>query len=184
MDGLLKRRARAEAEVAELDRAIPEAIADGRPDAEVRELRGRRRDAAEDAGYTGDALRVAEDRAAAAAEREAEARRRAQVREAKEAAATLVETARAVDAALAGLERAAAAHRLAALDASRALRRAGLGDDGRIGRMQRPFAKWSAWAGAPTFADMVELARTPVARRRGLEELVRNVVPAIPEGED
>ena len=181
MDRLLKRRADAEATVDEMDAAIADAIAHGRPDDEVQELRERRRDAVEDADDTGEALRVVED----LEERRAATERRAELRgrraEATEKAEVLVESARAVDEALAALETAAAAHQLAALDAARALRRAGLSDDGRIGRMQRPFAKWSAWAGAPTFAEMAEMARTPVAKRRSLESLVRNVVPAIPD---
>ena len=144
MERLLKRRADAEATVEEMDAAIAAAIARGRLDDEVRALRERRREAVEDADDTGEALRVAEDlgRRREAKERRAEIReRRAEAREKAEA---LVGSARAVDGALAALETAAAAHQLAALDAARALRRAGLSDDGRIGRMQRPFAKWSA----------------------------------------
>lgn len=180
MERLLGRRADAEATVAEMDAAIAAAIAEGRPDGEVRALRERRRDAAEDAEDVGEALRVAEDRASAEVAREARKRRAELIRDARESAEAFVASARAVDEALAALETAAAAHQLAALDAARSLRRAGLSDDGRIGRMQRPFAKWSAWAGAPTFADMAEMARTPAAKRRSLESLVRNVIPAIP----
>ena len=184
MDRLLKRRADAEATVEEMDAAIADAIAHGRPDDEVQALRERRRDAVEDADDTGEALRVVEDRERVEATREARKRRAELVREARERAEALIESARAVDGALAALETAAAAHQLAALDAARALRRAGLSDDGRIGRMIRPFAKWSSWHGAPTWAEMAEMARTPFAKRRALEGLVRNVIPSIPEETD
>ncbi len=96
------------------------------------------------------------------------------------AASEFVASAREMDQALVALEKACAVHQLLALDLARSLRKAGLSDDGRIGRMQRPFAKWSTWAAAPTFADMAEMARTPVSKRQSLESLVRNVIPAIP----
>lgn len=181
MDRLLRRRADAEATAEEMDAAIAQAIADDRPHDEVRALRERRREAVEDADDTGEALRVAEDRERAEAALESRRRRAELVREAREKAEAFLDSARMVDEALAALETAAAGHQLTALDVARALRKAGLSDDGRIGRMQRPFAKWSAWAGAPTFADMAEMARTPAAKRQSLERLVRNVIPAIPD---
>ncbi|MCG8503670.1 MAG: hypothetical protein MI755_03605 [Sphingomonadales bacterium] len=184
LDSLMKRRSDAEAEYERLDAGIAEAITDGKPDREIRKLRARRRDAAEEADDAGEALRVAEDRAAAEAATQERGRRRTARAEASKAVESYVAAARSVDSALAGLEEAAVAYRLACLDLLAALRRAGIPDDGRPARMARPHAKWSGWMSAPTWCEQAEVARTPVSKRYTLEELTRRVVPAIPEEED
>lgn len=166
--------------IEDIDGRIAAARLDGR-DKELASLRAARERLLRDAREEQDAGRVkaARDSEAADAERR---KRDADARKAARAAAdSLLQSAARVDGALSALEREIRAYRLAAVDLSTALRRAGLSDDGRIARQMSPAARWAAWAGAPTFAEIAEVPRAPAARREGLKEVTARVIPAIEE---
>ena len=181
MDVLLKKRATAEAKFEKLDAQVVSAIAKSRPMKEIAELRKRRRDALEEVDDLGEALRLTEDQLAKAEARKRQEKTKALVSEANELAHRFIETSAAVDAALAELERAAVAYRLTAMDLASGLRRAGLTDGGRIGRMASPHSRWSAWKSAPTWCELAEVARTSPPRRETLKNLSRRIVPSFPE---
>jgi hypothetical protein len=179
-EGLLERRADAERLFEEAERGIPAAVLDGNK-RELERLRGQREEALRDADELGGAIDLAAEREQQA-EEEAEAeRRRGHAERARALVGERTAAAGAVDAALAGLEAAAAEHRRLGDELARELGLADLGDGGRIARKAKQNMRWAAWNSAPTAAELMEVPFAQARRRRPLAELDATAVPRIEE---
>ncbi len=182
LDALTRRRADAERRYEEAEDGIPAALLDG-DEERARELRRARRDAAEEADDLAEALTLAERKEQERREAERAGRLREARAEAREASDRFRETSGAVDAALAGLERAVVDQRAAARDLVRALAAAGLSDGGRVERGLEPALRWAAWRSAPVTSTLAGVPWAPAPRRREMAEGAARLIPQIPEEE-
>lgn len=182
LEGLTRRRAEAERRYEEADGGIPAALLDG-DEGRARELRRARRDAAEEADDLGEALTLAERKEQERREAERARKLRKARSEARASAARFLEAGKAVDAALAELERAVSAQREEARGLAAALAAAGLSDGGRAERGLEPALRWAAWAAAPSAARLAGVPWAPVARRRSMAEGAARLVPRITDEE-
>lgn len=147
--------------------AIPAAILDGDEDS-LAGLRGERREAATEAGDLAEAIDLAAERERRAEEAEAEAERARHAEAAGQIAASRLEVAEAVDAALAGYE--AAGRELAA-----ELRLSGRDDGNRVARNAAPNLRWACHQSALRCAELLGVPRAPAHRRESLAGLERTL---------
>lgn len=171
----------AQAAAEALDQDITNALADGADEHIVADMRQRRREFVEQADDIGGAIAVLQARQNDPNENAKIANAAKARKDAKTDADAYVRSAAAVDRALVALEAAFIDMRARGSDLQRSLRQAGISDNARISNTLGPSSRWSVWANAPAFAESVNVAFTPHAKRTRLSESAKRVVPQIPE---
>lgn len=179
IDELRQKLAASGEELTELDKHIATSVVDGADDAALAKVRQRRRDLFTECEDLNQAIEIAARRAQADAAKAAEASLKERRADAARKAKDLLVAAAEVDAALANLDAAFEKLGLASLDASRALRFAGMSDDVRITNGISRSIRWATWAAAPGFAEKAEIPFANAARRKALRESVATLIPNI-----
>lgn len=172
---------RAQAAVEALDQEIANAIADGVDEEVIADMRLRRRELIEQTDDVGEALVILEKRANDPRHKLQAAIIAGGLRDAKREAETYIQSAAAVDAALASVEKSLTDLQRHGNDLQKALRIAGISDNARISNTLQSSTRWAMWKSAPILAELANVPFTPGNKRYTLAHSARRVIPAIGE---
>lgn len=171
-----------EAKARDLDDRIGDAALAGSDDLD--DLTHRKAAALSKAAAYRDAIRSAkeaEDRERLKIERQARSKALGQVVDDAEA---VLDAAEEIDAAIIALEQHYEALTLRILDLQRSLRLSGNSDQSRLATQLKPSLRWAMGYGAPNLSEDAGIPRVTNARRKGLQESLKNLIPHVPDAEE